>query len=211
MPERFYGQQGEDRILYELFKEQRVGFYVDVGAGDGIRFSNTYIFEQVGWDGICIEPHPEDFQLLKKNRPKAVCLEAMAGELDGRGLLGTSVTSGIHQRIFNKKGDLDPSVIQVSLVKLDSVLERLGVSKIDLLSIDVEYSDDKVLQGIELLSWLPRVVVIEMDSQWIDKYFRKAGYVKARRHYFNSFFCRKSQDVEIICSVDPHMENGELL
>lgn len=202
MPERFFGQQGEDKILYELFREQVKGFYVDVGASDGVTFSNTYIFEQMGWDGICVEPHPDEFAKLSLNRSNSLCLHAMAGENVGYGWLmfGGSTT----RRVMGA----DPATIPVPMVTLNFVLELLGRSQVDFVSIDAEFTDEKVLEGLDLGLYRPRVVVVEQDNAYIDHRFVQAGYIKARRHYFNSFFCLNRQDAEVIRSVEPHMENG---
>lgn len=66
----YYSQYGEDLILDQFFKAKNItnGFFVDVGALDGIHLSNTYKFEQDGWNGICIEPHKQYFGLICKNR-----------------------------------------------------------------------------------------------------------------------------------------------
>ena len=55
---RSYSQEGEDMILRRIFGDKRLGFYVDVGAHDPRRFSNTYYFYKRGWRGINIEPRP---------------------------------------------------------------------------------------------------------------------------------------------------------
>ena len=44
----FKGQIGQDIIAYLCLKNKKNGFYIDIGAYDGIRWSNTYIF------AICI-------------------------------------------------------------------------------------------------------------------------------------------------------------
>ena len=46
----FYSQYGQDKFLFEnFFKEKNNGFYLDIGAHDGITLSNTYFFEKLGW------------------------------------------------------------------------------------------------------------------------------------------------------------------
>lgn len=70
----FYSQNGEDFLLWNLFKGDPEGFYVDIGACDGIYSSSTYFFEQHGWKGVCVEAHPKYYSLCRLNRPKAVCL-----------------------------------------------------------------------------------------------------------------------------------------
>lgn len=205
-PQHFYGQQGEDKILYELFKDQAEGFYVDVGASDGITFSNTYVFEKMGWDGVCIEPHPEEFVRLRLNRPNSLCLHAMAGEKIGYGWLLPG-NGGTNRRVV----DADPMTVPVAIATLNFVLELLGRSQVDFVSVDAEFTDEKVIEGFNLDLYRPRVVVVEQDNAYIDHRFAQAGYLKARRHYFNSFFCLNEQDAKVIRSVEPHMENGQEL
>jgi len=66
-----YSQCGEDLFLYNtFFKNKQNGTYIELGALDGNLYSNTKFFEeQFGWKGILIEPHPNKFELLQKNRP----------------------------------------------------------------------------------------------------------------------------------------------
>ena len=201
---KFYGQQGEDKILYEMFKEQSNGFYIDAGASDGVKFSNTYLFEQIGWAGVCLEPHPDEFAKLCSNRPNSLCLHAMAGESVGYGWLLPGGADGTHRRLLDPNKDTIP----VAMVTLNFVLELLVRQRVDFISIDAEYTDEKVVAGLNLDFYRPRVVVVEQDNAYIDHRFAQAGYIKARRHYFNSFFCLSQQDAETIRSVEPRMENG---
>src|SRR4030042_7031638 len=78
----FYGQYGEDIKVWPLFRNQQSGYFVEVGAMEGIRFSNTYFYELRGWKGICVEPHPDYAKLLKKNRPGSAVIQAAAGTED---------------------------------------------------------------------------------------------------------------------------------
>lgn len=64
----FKGEIGQDIIAYLCLKNKKNGFYIDIGAYDGINLSNTYIFEKLGWDGFCVEASPKTFEALKKNR-----------------------------------------------------------------------------------------------------------------------------------------------
>jgi len=206
MPDKFYGQQGEDKILYKLFKNQLHGVYVDVGASDGVTFSNTYVFEKMGWHGVCLEPHPVVFKYLKANRPGSQCFNVLAGEYVGAGRY-VSAGEGISYRVLSQQEM--PGAFLVNMVSLDFLLTILGIEAVDFISIDVEYSDYRVVQGLDLKRFNPRVVVVEQDNEIIDAHFKIAGYQRAKRHYFNSFFCRTDDDAEVIRSVDPRMENGK--
>ena len=65
-----FSQYGQDEFLDTfLFKNFKDGFYVDIGAYDGITFSNTHRFNIFhNWSGINIEPLPAVFKKLKQNR-----------------------------------------------------------------------------------------------------------------------------------------------
>ena len=64
----YISQIGQDRFIDEFFNKKENGFFVDVGANEGVRISNTYFLEKVrNWKGICIEPLPVEFKELQKN------------------------------------------------------------------------------------------------------------------------------------------------
>ena len=53
----------------EKYLDYRNGFYVELGAADGIGFSDTLYFElKKGWSGILIEPSPNNFLQCLVNR-----------------------------------------------------------------------------------------------------------------------------------------------
>ena len=64
----YYSQYYEDYILAYVFKDHEHGFYVDVGANDPIVHSVTKHFYQLGWRGINVEPHPEKYGRLCRDR-----------------------------------------------------------------------------------------------------------------------------------------------
>ena len=66
---RSYSQIGQDKWVVETFRGMKRGFFLDVGAGDGIDLSNTYALEQsFSWKGVCIEPHSKTYPRLVVNR-----------------------------------------------------------------------------------------------------------------------------------------------
>lgn len=69
---KYYSQAGQDKWIAELFKFKRGGYFIDIGAHDGIELSNTFYLEQeLDWKGICIEAGRNNFDLLKENRKSA--------------------------------------------------------------------------------------------------------------------------------------------
>ena len=67
----FKAQYGEDKILWRMFNERPWGFYIEVGAWNGVTLSNTYFLEQMGWTGILVEPLPELYEACVHERPRS--------------------------------------------------------------------------------------------------------------------------------------------
>ena len=56
-----YAQHGEDKLI-ELLLPSGVVSFIDIGANDGVLFSNTYKFAKMGASGLCIEPSKSSFR-----------------------------------------------------------------------------------------------------------------------------------------------------
>jgi hypothetical protein len=53
---KYYSQIGQDKYFIEnISNKKREGFFLDIGAHDGILESNTAALElDYGWSGICV-------------------------------------------------------------------------------------------------------------------------------------------------------------
>ena len=57
---------GQNNIDYELksYLDFKNGFFIEIGAYDGITYSNTYNLEKnKKWTGLLVEPTKENFEL----------------------------------------------------------------------------------------------------------------------------------------------------
>lgn len=62
-------RQGQEQLAARHVGFRRDGFFVEVGAADGVTDSNTFALEtELGWRGLCIEPDPEQYQRLCAHR-----------------------------------------------------------------------------------------------------------------------------------------------
>lgn len=61
-----YSQSGQDDWVLSIIGKK--GYFVDLGAFDGKLFSNTLRLEEAGWDGLCVEANPFNFDILIQNR-----------------------------------------------------------------------------------------------------------------------------------------------
>ena len=161
----FNSQDNQDKFLEtNIFKGYKNGFYVDVGAHDGIRINNTLYFEKNNnWTGINIEPIKKVFDNLVINRPNNINLNCAVcnndGETDFLSNTGyTEMISGIKDnfdiRHFmrldfeNKRYGSTTELIKVNTKKLETILDENNISRINYLSIDVEGAEFEVIKSI---------------------------------------------------------------
>ena len=161
----FYSQDGQDMYLENnIFKNYKNGFYVDVGAHDGLSINNTLYFEKNNnWTGINIEPIKKVFDKLVNNRPNNINLNCAVCNNDGQTefLCNTGYTemiSGIKhtfdhrhmQRLQNENNQMGSTteVINVNTKKLETIFNENNVSHINYLSIDVEGAEFEVIKSI---------------------------------------------------------------
>ena len=79
----FYSQQEEDKILYEKYLNYPNGFFIELGAMNGVTFSNTLFFENnLNWSGVLIEPTSQYHDLII-NRPNCHNFNYAISEIDG--------------------------------------------------------------------------------------------------------------------------------
>ena len=55
-------------FLDAIWKTDKPGFYVEIGAFDGRKKNSTIILEHIGWQGVCVEPTPASYAKLRENR-----------------------------------------------------------------------------------------------------------------------------------------------
>ena len=204
LKDTFRAQNGEDRWLDNFFGHKRSGFFVEVGAFDGINLSNSYHFEQIGWTGVLIEPDPDKAALCRSSRPGSKtyqCAAAASPEISevtffrvesGEVYSTTKLTSD-HARRIDHMG-LASKPISVPARTLDTVLEEAGAPAIDFVSIDVEGAETEVLRGFDIRRWKPAIVVIESNSKLrlpeVRDYFTSNGYAFRCSIDVNDFYLR---------------------
>ena len=63
----FQSQVGQDEWVVSFFSSKGDGYFLDIGAHNGVDLSNTYYLEkELQWNGICVEADPYIFEDLRK-------------------------------------------------------------------------------------------------------------------------------------------------
>jgi len=182
--------------IHSIFNYKTDGFFVDIGAHDGISLSNTKFLEEIGWDGVCIEPHPNVFKKLIENR-KCNCVNCAVWNEDTTvnflSLSGyTEMLSGIYesydsrhyQRIKNELSIYggQSELIKIDAKKFETIIDR---KNIDFLSIDTEGSELQILDQINFEEFNIQAICIE--NNFFEKKF--TDFMNSKGYEFhNSVF-----------------------
>jgi len=213
----FKAQFGEDRILWRVFRRRPTGYFIEVGAYDGVTLSNTYFLEQMGWTGLLVEPIRPLCERAAASRPKSRVIHAACGKKGSRGTTKFTVTENVPVLSFlhADQDHVDRCLregarlveIDVPLRTLDDIVldtrkdpaprggpwQPKSGWRIDLVSIDTEGCELDVLDGFNLERFKPRVLVMENDrpaGEAIEPYLNDRGYRKFHRQKINDFYVR---------------------
>lgn len=168
----FTSQNGQERYILENFFQNpdgtfmRNGFFIEVGAYNGVLYSNTYLLEkEFGWKGICIEPIPIMFTQLQHNR-SCLCIQGCIADREGTALFrevcngynadsSDLLLSGLAEKYDPQHINLienhyaAPSVYyEVQCYRLSQLLEEYNVEKVDFLSLDTEGNELEILKSL---------------------------------------------------------------
>jgi len=207
IPLQSHSQHGEDALLWELLGEKTSGYYVEVGAYDGVSFSNSYFFEAIGWTGLLVEPNPDLYARCREARPASRVVQAAVGGRDASGSVRLFTVGGrpgvdalsytradqAHvERIRREGGQTIP--VDVPLTSLDALLALAPPAAVDFVSVDVEGAELEVLDGLRLEKWRPQVLLVEDNSGGRDtrvaEYVARHGYRHVRRRGCNVLYSR---------------------
>ena len=187
-----YSQGAMDLILKDIFKNKIDGIYVDVGAQHPIKNNNTYQLYKKGWRGINIDLDNMNIELFKYNRPNDfnVC-EAVSNRVEEVDLFFYHHKSPINtlvKEISDKQNSKLNEIKKVKTATLNNILEKTNINRIDLLTIDVEGNELKVLKGLNFDKFLPKLIIVEyldINSQkWEIPYNNIENIMKSEIYNF---------------------------
>jgi FkbM family methyltransferase len=181
----FHGEYLQDLAAYMFFRGKKEGFYVDIGANDGVDGSNSLVFERLGWNGFCVEPHPEVYQTLKINRQcdaYEVALTDREGETIEFAMFDGSNTQSKYSGtdingVKARSGRLRYKQIQVKTSTFNTLMGHYpGINYIDFISIDVEGGELSVLKTIDFTRYSFGLMMIEDNSGGLVSFMKNNGY-----------------------------------
>jgi hypothetical protein len=205
-------------IYQFVFGSNYVGSFVEVGAYDGLTYSNTYGLAEMGWRGLYIEPVYAAYRECVHNHEKHPNIKVL-NKCVGDGNPAEMFLGGESSTTNEEFSKLCSSIWGVKYKgklgyvtdTLDDILEvewkeyvgfKYTYPAIDLLVIDVEGANEIILKNFTVSMYKPRMVIIEAHEQsahkalkrhavFVNDYFEKSGYNKIYSDNCNNIYVRR--------------------
>lgn len=177
------------------------GFFIEAGANDGLRQSNTLLYErEMGWRGLLVEPNETLIESIKNNRPNCVVENCALVSFDYRSkhvvwsdgpcLLGNK--DSLCGMTIDPDG-ISPGAIpdmtcrseyegkrQVPTHTITSLLKKHNITEVDFFSLDVEGYEYSVLDGLDFSYLRPTYILVEVN----ENFDRMKTYMEEKEYTF---------------------------
>ena len=182
---RYHSLGREEVIIRHFFRNRPGGFFLDVGAAHFRKYSNTFYLEKhLGWSGIAIDALEHWATDYATRRPRTKFFTYIVTDRSGAEAPFFRVKGNIGSTAVQERatwlGELLPvEEVMVPTITLDELLDRENVTKIDLLSMDIEQGEPAALAGFDIQRFRPELVCIEATPDVHDailEYFTRHGY-----------------------------------
>lgn len=190
-------QEGQANFVIEYLKGMRNGYFLDIGAYDGVEFSNTYDLEKTyDWTGVLAEC---DISVKVKDRSSPVERKAVwskSGEKLPFKIVKGAKLSGIISELSHPKGlSRDGSIVDVETISLNDLLVKYNCPKhINYMSMDIEGAEYQVLSAFDF-TYTFDVISVEhiKDKEKIYDILQKNNYVAKKEFLLGNetIFVRK--------------------
>ncbi|MEK6282005.1 MAG: FkbM family methyltransferase [Acidobacteriota bacterium] len=182
-------------IVDDILGNKKAGTYLDIGAYDPRRLSNSKRFYDLGWRGN-VEPSPARFERFPQERPEDINLNVglsdSAGTLTYYDVVPNVFSTFSKERVKQLKAQSARinAEIEISVITMkDLFVEYLNQATVDFCTIDAEGMDLAILKGNDWSRFRPRVICVEVsleqpyqvggeDAESIQSLLSTVGYNK---------------------------------
>lgn len=170
-----HSQNNEEQVILDYFKGH-VGTFIDIGANDGITFSNTRALAERSWKGILIEPDPDAFKradALYEFYKGIYRYNYAIGNYNGKKILQKSSSllktgdTGLVSTFYASEMERFKSAVQYTPIEVQiytwrTALNRWAIRKFDFISMDCEGAELEILPDIDLTD--TKMICIEWNG-----------------------------------------------
>ena len=197
---KFYSQQDEDKYIIQYLLKDKItdGTFLEIGACDGVLYSNTKTLEDYfGFNGILIEPQPKFYSRLLENRnsDKNELYNCAVSNSDSQEIefIGDNPEGGILSNINTNLQKYKWKKFKVKNMKMKDILQKSKFEYLDFMIIDVEGSELSLLESIDF-SFPIFCIIIEAHSNEQEKnkifgeYLKSNGFTYKERQRGNEIW-----------------------
>ena len=158
-----YSQTGEEGVIMRTVRTHPGGGkFIDIGAYDGLKYSNTRKLFDAGWGGIMVEASPRNFVKLQENlggydRVKLIC----AAMSNSHGFTRFNDTGDEYAKADDKGGIYVPRITWEDLLNLED-------GPWAVVSIDAEGISADLFLSMPLKAMSPWCVCVEHDGRHVE-------------------------------------------
>jgi FkbM family methyltransferase len=163
-----YSQLGQDLEVLKLFNNKQNGYFLDIGAFDGKSYSNSLLLEEsYGWQGICVEPLPDEYAKLIQIRKCKTSNKALYHTSNTQVKFTVAdMLSGITDNIDHHTHVKDNTTITVETITPTDLLQEMGApTVIDYMSLDTEGSELAILQAFDFSKYTVLFINVEHNYE----------------------------------------------
>jgi len=192
-----------DKKIIKLFDYKKNGFFIEVGAYDGIHYSNTLLLEKKYlWKGLLVEPLKKEFGICKKYRTNSIVENYILSSTLDRDKIMNIHKSGLESIIVDEKVSLMPKahlinkskedVQDIASTTLDYLIEKNNINFIDILIVDVEGFEINVLDGLTNKIEINYILIETFDENKIINYCKKRNWDLVEKFTYKDYLFKVS-------------------
>ncbi len=174
-----YSQIFQDLFVIYSSNQKKNGFFIEVGVGNGVDFSNSLLLEkQYNWKGILCEPDIRNFENINKNR-NSILVKSMISEKCKKNAEFFLNDDPYSSSFKNIKGTQEK--IYLESLCLNHLFIKHELKEVDYISIDTEGNEYEILKNFDFKRYKVKVFTIEHNFNLEKRYkikdlLKKNGY-----------------------------------
>ena len=158
-----------------IFRDKKIGFFIDVGCHHPFLNNNTYQLYKRGWTGINVDLDFNSIEMFNFFRPKDTNIQsAISNSSEEKELYFFHNRSAVNT-LSKENGAKAKEVKKIYTTTLNEIIanSKFNNSEIDFISIDVEGSEIDVLEGLDFNKYKPKLVVLELINLKIKEFYHQ--------------------------------------
>jgi FkbM family methyltransferase len=222
---KFYSEFETDKYIRDNFFPDLdyKGIMVEVGAGPEEFISNSKHFRNYGWRTIAVEPNPKFVKQHEDNNSEVYQYACSNEEKDTTFTINynndnwySKDNDGVSFSSLKIRYDGVPEhntqeTIDVQTIKLDTLLKKINVDKVDILSIDTEGWELEVMMGFDEEKYNPKVIILENfeNNSKYETFMNEKNYVKHSQLGYNEIYLKNNQNYYDVSKDEKNNETWE--